>query len=97
MKVIDRVGKQANMRKKAEEYNLKFKHSNWNSKSNSNIYYVFEVKFGVFLEVIFRHAIYFFKAREVKNPTLSMVCKSKLKRKVMDDWKELQKDKSNEC
>ena len=46
MKVLERVGEQANRRKKVKGYSLNFKHSNWNSKS-SNIYYNFEVKYGV--------------------------------------------------
>ena len=49
---------------------LKFKHSNWNSKFGSNIYYDFEVTYGVLLEVIFRHAIYRFEDWEVKSPAL---------------------------
>ena len=45
MKVMDKVGEQANMRKKVEGYGLKFIHSNWNSNSSNNIYYEFEVIF----------------------------------------------------
>ena len=41
------------MRKKFEGYGLKFIHSNWNSNSSNNIYYEFEVIFGLFLEIIF--------------------------------------------
>ena len=67
MKIMERVGKQENKRKKVEGYSLKFKHSNWNSKSGSNIYIDFEVKFGVLPNVIFYHAIYRFEAREVKS------------------------------
>ena len=70
MKVVERVEEQTNMRNKVEGYSLKFIHSNWNSNSSSNVYYDFEVIFGVLLEVIFRHAIYHFEAHEIKNPML---------------------------
>ena len=53
MKVVEIVREQTNTRKKVEEYGLKFIHSNWNSNSSSNIYYEFEVIFGLFLEIIF--------------------------------------------
>lgn len=59
---------QTKLKKKSKDdfplkgYSFKFIHSNWNSKSGSNIYYEFEMKFGVFPEVIFGHAIYSFKA-----------------------------------
>ena len=52
----------------------------WNSKSSSNMYSKFKVKFGALLEVNFRQAKYYFEAWEVRNPTLQMVYKSKLKR-----------------
>ena len=55
------------MEKKVKGYDLKFKHSNWNTKSGSNMYYEFKVKFGVLLEVIFGRSIYHFEAQEVKN------------------------------
>ena len=80
MKLMERVREQANTRKKVEGYGLKFIHSNWNSNSNSNIYYDFEVIFRVPIEVIFLHALYRFKAWESKNSNLQMVCKSELKR-----------------
>ena len=48
MKVVERFGEQANMRKKIKEYGLKFIHSNWNLNSSCNIYYDFEMMFGVF-------------------------------------------------
>lgn len=76
---MERIREQENMRKKVEGYSFKFIHSNWNSKSGSNIYYEFEMKFGVFPEVIFGHAIYSFEAREAKNPMLQTVHKSELK------------------
>ena len=63
MKVVERVGKQANMRKKVEGYGLKFIHSNWNSNSSSKIYYDFEMIFGILYEVIFGHAIYHLKLK----------------------------------
>ena len=37
MKVVERVGEQANMRNKVEGYSLKFIHSNWNSNSSSTL------------------------------------------------------------
>ena len=80
MKLMERVREQANTRKKVEGYGLKFIHSNWNSNSNSNIYYDFEVIFRVPIEVIFLHALYRFKAWESKNSNLQTVCKSELKR-----------------
>ena len=64
MKVMERVGEQRNTRNKVEGYSLKFIHSNWNSNSSSNIYFDFEVIFGVLLEVIFGHAIYHFEVRK---------------------------------
>ena len=51
------------------------------------MYCDFEVKFGMLLEVHFRLAIYHFKALEVRNPTLQMVCKLKLKRRNYDRLK----------
>ena len=42
----------------------------WNSKSGDNIYFEFEVIFGVLSEVHFGQDIYRFKDLEVKNPTL---------------------------
>ena len=62
MKVVERIGEQENTRKKVEGYGLKFIHSNWNSNSSSNIYYDFEMIFGVLSKVIFGHAIYRFEA-----------------------------------
>ena len=76
---MDKVGEQANMRKKDEGYGLKFIHSNQNSNSSNNIYYDFEVIFRVLFEVIFGHAIYRFEAQEVKNPIIQIVGKSYLK------------------
>ena len=70
MKVVERVGEQTNIRKKVEGYGLEFIHSNWNSNSSNNIYYDFEVIFGVFHKIIFGYAIYRFEAQEVKNPTI---------------------------
>ena len=79
MKVLERIGEQANMRKKVEGYGLKFMHSNWNSNSSNNICYEFEVIFWVLIEVIFRYTIYHFKAQEVRNTALQTVYKSELK------------------
>ena len=70
MKVVERFGEQANMRKKIKEYGLKFIHSNWNLNSSYNIYYDFEMIFGVLSKVIFGHVTYCFEDQEAKNPTL---------------------------
>ena len=48
-------------------------------KSNGNIYFDFEDKFGALLRVHFIHTIYRFEYREVRSPTLQMVYKSELK------------------
>ena len=79
MKVVKRVGEQANMIKKVEGYNLKFIHSNWNSKFGSNIYYDFEMIFGVLLNAIFGHAIYHFKAKEF-NASNSVQIRAKMRK-----------------
>ena len=63
---MEKVKELANMRKKVERHNLKFKHSNWNTKFDRNIYYNFEVKFGVFPKIIFRHTIYHFEVEKSK-------------------------------
>ena len=55
---MERVGEQANTKKKAKRYSLKFKYSNSNSKSSSNMCYDFKVKSGVLLEVNFRHILF---------------------------------------
>ena len=51
----------------------------WNVKFGGNMYFDFEVKFGVLSEVHFRQAIYRFESMEVKNPTFQIVYKSELK------------------
>ena len=51
----------------------------WNSKSGGNMYFDFEVIFGVFPEVHSRQAIYLFKALEVRNPMLQTMHKLELK------------------
>ena len=52
----------------------------WNSKSGTRTYFDFEIKFGAFFKVNFGQTIYHFEAREVKNPTLQIMNKLKLKR-----------------
>ena len=41
----------------------------WNSKSNNNTYFEFELKSGAFPKV-FGQAIYHFNAQEIRSPTL---------------------------
>ena len=48
-------------------------------KSDGNIYFDFEEKFGAFFGVHFIHTVYCFEAWEVRSPTLQTVCKSELK------------------
>ena len=48
-------------------------------KSDGIIYSEFEDKFRALSGVYYILTLYRFKAWEVKNPTLQMVCKSKLK------------------
>ena len=48
-------------------------------KSNGNIYFDFEDKFGALLGVHFIHTIYRFEYLEVRSPTLQTVCKLELK------------------
>ena len=48
-------------------------------KSDGNIYSDLEDKFKVISRVHFIHTIYHFEDREVRSPTLQMVCKSELK------------------
>ena len=97
MKVLERIGEQANMRKKVEGYGLKFMHSNWNSNSSNNICYEFEVIFWVLIEVIFGYTIYHFKSWEVRNPTFQTVSNQSWNKEDMDDWRELCKEESKEC
>ena len=42
----------------------------YNSKSNGNIYFTFEDKFGALPGVHFIHTIYSFEAWEVRSPTI---------------------------
>ena len=48
-------------------------------KSDGNICFESEEKFGVFFEFYFVHTIYHFEAWEFRSPTLQIVCKSELK------------------
>ena len=51
----------------------------WNSKSGGNMYFDFEMIFGVLSELHSRQAIYLFKALEVRNPMLQTMHKLELK------------------
>ena len=74
MKVVERFGEQANMRKKIKEYGLKFIHSNWNLNSSYNIYYDFEMIFGVFfLDYFWACYILFRRSRSKKSNALNDV------------------------
>ena len=67
------------------------KHGKWGMKQDSvawkfriqkydgNIYSNFKDKFGEIIGVHFIHTIYHFEDREVRSPTLQMVCKLELK------------------
>ena len=48
-------------------------------KSDGNICFKFEDKFGALSRVHFIHTIYHSEARKVRSPTLQKVCKSELK------------------
>ena len=49
------------------------------NKSDGNICFKFEDKFGALSRVHFIHTIYRSKARKVRSPMLQTVCKSELK------------------
>ena len=51
----------------------------WNSKSSGNMNSNFEEKFLALSKVHFINSIHWFEAREVRSPTLQMVCKLELK------------------
>ena len=59
----------------------------WNAKFGGNMYSNFEEKCGALPKVYFRQAIYLFKALEVRNPTLQIVCKLELKQRRYDRLK----------
>ena len=65
MKVMERVKDQPNMRMRVGGHNLKFKHVNWNSKSSSNMYLEFEVKYEALLEINFRQLYIVLKHRKL--------------------------------
>ena len=52
----------------------------WNLKSSGNMYFEFEVTFGVLTKVHFGKTIYCFKSLELRNPTLQILHKLNLKR-----------------
>ena len=49
------------------------------NKSDGNICFKFEDKFGALFRVHFIYTIYGFEAQEFKSPTLQTVCKLELK------------------
>ena len=72
-----------------EENVVKFTWKFGTQKSGYNMYFDFEVKFGAFSTIIFRHGIYCFESWEVRSLILQIVCKSKLEWRSYVCWKRI--------